>query len=70
MNDLTTHELLKKTLRRLDLNFISHVGYPADEQVPYPEGFLEGYHKCIEDFINETKRLGFDLNVQRNQTVG
>jgi hypothetical protein len=68
MNDLTTHELLKRVTQTLDLNFLSYVGYPPDDEVPYPEGFLEGYHKCIEDFLNEIQRLGFDTRVQRNKT--
>jgi len=66
MNDLTNYELLKKILQRLDLTFLSYVGYPPDDEVPYPEEFLEGYHKCIEDFIHEFQRLGFNFDRKQN----
>jgi len=66
MNDLTNYELLKKILQRLDLTFLSYVGYPPDDEVPYPEEFLEGYHKCIEDFIREFQRLGFNFDRKQN----
>lgn len=59
MDEFSSGQLIKKILQRLDLNFLSYVGYPPDNEVPYPEEFLEGYHKCIEDFIHETERLGF-----------
>lgn len=67
MNELTTEQVLKRITQTLDLNFLSYVGYPPDDKVPYTEEFLQGYHKCIEDFINETQRLGFDSRVQRNK---
>ncbi len=62
--------LLKKVLRFLDLGLLSHIGYPPDEDVPNPEDFIEGYGKCIEDFLYETQRLGFDLRLQLNQETG
>jgi hypothetical protein len=62
--------LLKRVLRFLDLSLLSYIGYPPDEDVPNPEDFIEGYGKCIEDFIHETKRFGFDLRVQLNQEAG
>lgn len=61
MDDYTT-KLLKRILQRMDLNYISYVGYPADEEVPYPEGFLEGYHQCIEHLVSELTKLGYQLN--------
>lgn len=70
MADQHASEVIKRLLGRLDLNYLSYVGYPADEDVPYPEGFLEGYHKCIDDLTNEIKRLGFDLRLQCNQEAG
>lgn len=66
MDDLTNYELLKKILQKLDLTFLSYIGYPPDNEVPYPEEFLEGYHKCIEDFICEFQRLGFDFDRKQN----
>jgi hypothetical protein len=70
MENEASQELLKRILSKLDLNFLSYVGYPPDDNVPYPESFLEGYHKCIEDFIHETERLGFNTRVQSNHEVG
>lgn len=67
MNDQPIFVLLKRLTQKLDLNFISYVGYPPDQEVPYPEGFLEGYHKCLQDFLNETQRLGFNPTVQYNE---
>jgi hypothetical protein len=70
MNEPTTEQVLKRITQTLDLNFLSYVGYPPDDEVPYPEEFLHGYHKCIEDFINETQRLGFNSRVQRDKKTG
>jgi hypothetical protein len=64
MNKDPTQFLFKRLLKKLDLNFISYIGYPPDETVPYPDGFMEGYHKCIEDLIHEAKGLGLDPAVQ------
>jgi len=66
MDDLTTIQVLKKITQTLDLNFLSYVGYPPDDEVPYPEEFLQGYHKCIEDFIREFQRLGFNFDKKQN----
>ena len=62
--------MLKHVLRYLDLGLLSYIGYPPDAEVPNPEEFIEGYGKCIEDFIYETQRFGFDLRVQLDQETG
>jgi hypothetical protein len=51
--DLYSTETLKRLLQKINLAYLSYVGYPADQEVPYPESFLEGYHKCIEDITSE-----------------
>jgi len=56
--DLYLTETLKRLLQKINLAYLSHVGYPPDQEVPYPESFLEGYHKCIEDITKEAERLG------------
>jgi len=62
--------MLKHVLRYMDLSLLSYIGYPPDAEVPNPEDFIEGYGKCIEDFIHETQRFGFDLRVQLDQKAG
>lgn len=61
MTPITT-DILKRLIQKINFSYISYVGYPADEEVPYPETFLEGYHKCIEDFTHEAERLEEQLN--------
>lgn len=58
----TATEVLKRLIQKINLSYISYVGYPADQEVPYPEAFLEGYHKCIEDFTHEAERIKEQLN--------
>lgn len=62
--------MLKHVLRYMDLSLLSYIGYPPDAEVPNPEDFIEGYGKCIEDFIHETQRFGFNLRVQLDQKAG
>jgi hypothetical protein len=66
----TTDEVVKRLIQRLDVNFLSYAGYPPDETVPYPEEFARGYHKCIEDLINEAQRIGFATAVSSDTTPG
>jgi len=70
MNNQTIDTTLKKLIQHLDLTFISYVGYPADETIPYPEEFARGYHTCIEDLINEIKRIGLATTVPSHQEIG
>ena len=58
----TTTDILKRLIQKVNLAYISYVGYPADQEVPYPETFLEGYHKCIEDLTHEAEKLQEQLN--------
>jgi len=61
MTPITT-DILKRLIQKVNLTYISYVGYPADQEVPYPETFLEGYHKCIEDLTHEAERIEEQLN--------
>jgi hypothetical protein len=70
MNKEEVEAMLKHVLRYLDLGLLSYIGYPPDEDVPNPDEFIEGYGKCIEDFIHETQRLGFNLRLQCDQEAG
>ena len=58
----TATDVLKRLIQKVNLTYISYVGYPADQEVPYPETFLEGYHKCIEDLTHEAERIEEQLN--------
>lgn len=70
MTNPTTDEVLKRLIQRLDVNFLVYAGYPPDDSVPCPEEFARGYHKCIEDLINEAQRIGFTAAISSNAEVG
>lgn len=59
MKNQTTEDVIKCLIQRLDLNFISYVESQPDKTVSCPEEFTLGYHKCIEDLINEAQRISY-----------
>jgi len=59
MNNELTSTVFKHLIQCLDINFISYVGSAPSKETLCPEEFARGYHKCIEDLINEAKQIGF-----------
>jgi hypothetical protein len=42
---------IQELIQEINFKYISYVGCQTNETENYPDGFLEGYHKCIEDLM-------------------